>query len=490
MSTLDPSIFRPAPPVAARPCLLVARAPIQTTLSMMSWHGSPARRGRWTAAAVAAAAAVAVTVAWARPSVRPASSPAASAARPVPPGARPIPTGPGDCSLDGRICVHSVAPAVSTAALARTLREALRIEQAYRALDLPAPLPDDFLGGSSAYDLYLDPRAPGIHTEGDPPALLARFDRSSAFTVVSPPGAAEGCSFGLELARALAEASLLGLDAALGPGVMAMQASYLATLVAPCPTAEIAAIDTLQRSPERPLTAAPADALAGSLLFPWYLDAAYGTGRPAGVMTGLIAISLQHAPPGGSELVDEPDVFDALRRATRDRGSSLDALLLDFAVARAFLGDRSDGGHLPSTERFGAMGRPRFEWSVPFASLPRRLGPLHPIHPTGATFLWLDLEDAPAGAQLRFVAEWDPGQMFRWALVKVDGQGREQGRIVAPGKFGDHRVVLTVADLAALAGIIVVGTHLGGDDRSQPFDPDAPLARPALYSVTLYAASP
>jgi hypothetical protein len=182
--------------------------------------------------------------------------------------------------------------------------------------------------------------------------------------------------------------------------------------------------------------------------------------------------------------VNEPDVFDALRSTLKDRGGSLDNLLLDFAVARAFTGSRSDGAHLAGTEPFGAFGRVRFEWAVPFATLPRRLAPEQPVEPTGATFLWLDLVGAPKGAELTFVAEWELGCVFRWSLVKVDREGAEAGRIDVAGIYGATRAERTVV-VDDLAGLLVVGVNAGSLDRSQPFDPDVATA-PSGYLVTLF----
>ena len=398
-------------------------------------------------------------------------------ARAPKPPARPA---PGRTSADS-------APGRRTAWLARTLRAADGVLDAFDAMGLPPPLADDGRAGSDAYDVYLDPDASSVRTVADARDPIARSDRASAFTMTPPPGPGTSCSFQAELARSLAEAVLLGLDAAVHPSTLRMQASYLATLAVPCLEVELGAIDQAQRSPELSLGFAPADGPSGLLLLPAYLDAAYGTGKPGAVMTGLIAVSQQLTPDKAETLVDEPDAFDALRHAATARGTTLDDILLDFAVSRAFVGSRSDGAHLPDTERYGDFGRVRFEWSVPYPSLPRRLGPAWPIEPTGASYLWLDLADAPKGAELLFQAEWQSPTVFAWALVKIDRQGIEIGRVVSPAVYGNDKVQRTVADLDGLAGVLIVGVNLGSDDRSHPFDPDDP-GTPAEYGVTLAAS--
>jgi hypothetical protein len=223
------------------------------------------------------------------------------------------------------------------------------------------------------------------------------------------------------------------------------------------------------------------------MLLSAYLDATFGVGMPAAVMTGLIATSGQRTPPKATHWTNEPDIFDALRNVLPTRGKQLGEMLVDFAVSRAFVGSRSDGAHLPDTERFGDLGRVRFEWSVPYESLPRRLGPLRPVQPTGATYLWLDLSKAKPASGVLFIAEWEESFVFQWSLVRVDGGGREIGRANVGGVFGQNLVQLTINDLGEAAGLLIVGTSLGHDDRSHPFDPDDGTPRAAAYEVTLHA---
>ncbi|KYF65356.1 hypothetical protein BE15_41230 [Sorangium cellulosum] len=271
-----------------------------------------------------------------------------------------------------------------------------------------------------------------------------------------------------------------------------MTASYLAAVAAPCPAEELAAVDAFQRAPERALTGAALGALDGALLFPWYLDDAHGTGTPAQIAVSLLAIAAQSTPAGAARFRAEPDVFDALRASLRSRGKDLDDLLLDFAVARAFLGSRSDGAHLSDAARFGDFGRVRFEWSLPYATLPRRVAPLRPIEPTGATYLWLDLSaESAAGApdletaEITFVADWELPALFRWAIVKVDRQGAEAGRVEVAGIFGSSRAQRTVVGLGGLSGLLIVGVNAGSMIRSRPFDPDDAPFMPHAYAVWL-----
>lgn len=397
------------------------------------------------------------------------------------------------CSFALPLCAHAPAGAQPGAILA-VLAEAERALRVYDALSLPRPLPDDDRGGGPSYDLYLaadvPPLAPRVGQ--DLPALGEPRDASSAFAVLAAPGpgAEASCATGSDVAYALGHAVAARLDAGASEGELAMAASYLAALAAPCPAAELAAVDAFQRAPERSITAGELGARDGALLFPWYLDEAHGAGQPAGVMLGLLAVAGQRTPPGALRYGNEPDIFDALRASLRARDRALDALLLDFAVTRAFVDgsrSRSAGVHLADAARLGGFGRVRLEWSIPFDTLPRRVAPLRPIEPTGATYVWLDLAAAAVtdAREVTFVADWEVGALFRWALVKVGPGGGEVGRVDVAGIYGETRAQRTVVGLEGLAGLLVVGVNAGSDDRSRPFDPDDAPHAPRGYTVWL-----
>jgi hypothetical protein len=387
------------------------------------------------------------------------------------------------CSFHEPVCVHA-PDAASPAAILWTLRHAEDALRTFRVLGLPPPLQDGSLGGGPAFDIYLVRGAGANVTTVDLLPQGGGYDRQSAFTVMAPPPLPTACEARAAVAHAIAEAICLRFDAGAEGALLSMTASYLASLASGCALVDLARVDDFQRSPERALTAGSPDTADGSLLFPWFLDDIYGRGAPGGVITALIAIATQRTPPGAFQWNNEPDLFDALRATMKDRGSSLDELLLDFAIARAFIGSRSDEAHLIDAARFGDLGRVRFEWAVPFASLPRRLAPTVPIEPTGATYLWVDVAGAPPGAELTVVADWELPALFRWALIKVDQSGVEAGRVSVAGIYGDSHVERTVVGLDGLAGVLVVGVNAGSIDRSHPFDPDEMPLMPHSYTVT------
>jgi hypothetical protein len=421
------------------------------------------------------------------------AAPSALPGKPLPPGPEVVPARARPsradapvvaCAALAPVCVHASA-SVPPASIERTLVAAARFLHGLTALGLSTPLPDGPLGGDPRYDLYLDAGAGLPATVPDGIGTGERWDRTSAFTVLAPPSPSAGCEFDAAIARALTHAVVLRFDAGAEAGAIAALGSHLASTLVDCPFVDLAAVDDFQRAPERALFPSDPERPDGSLLFARYLDDTYGTGLPGGVLLGLLAVSGQRTPARSLWYANEPDVFDALRENARERGKTLEDLLLDFAVARAFVGSRSDGMHLSDAARFGDMGRVRFEWSVPYGTLPRRLAPLHPIEATGSTYVWIDLRDAPADASLTFVADWEVGVLFRWALVKVDRDGAEAGRVDVAGIFGETHAERSLLGLRDLAGVLVVGVNAGSIDRSHPFDPDDSPEMPRAFTVTL-----
>lgn len=396
------------------------------------------------------------------------------------------------CSFREPVCVHA-GDETAPEAILGALHDLERARKALvYALGLPPPLPDGSLGGSDAFDLYLVDEAElsdiGFtrgHTERDEPRI-GELDRASAFAFLSHD--LKGCARESSITRALASAIGWGIDAAESTSIRESRAAYLAELVSPCAKVTKSLIDDFQRHPERAIFNHSHDAdPARSLLFPWYLDTSLGVGRPGAFPFALTAISRQKTPPGSFTWVDEPDTFDALRVSlAARREKKLSDLLLDFAVARAFVGDRDDGIHMPETRWAGASGRVRFEWAVPFTSLPRSLGPAFPIEPTGSSFIYIDLDDAPKGARITMRAEWEPPVLFRFAIVGVRKDGTEAHRLTLVGQEGPTSAMQTIEAIDDFAGLIVVATNTGDIGHARPFDPDEWPAEPHGYVVTIW----
>jgi hypothetical protein len=392
---------------------------------------------------------------------------------------RPEP-GRSVCSLDRRVCAHSFGLEREARQIAELSSDVLR---GLDALRLPSPRADLDVGGSPALDVYLDEDVPRPATWADPASSAgAATDSFTAFVTTPPLGT--GCRDHHALAAAIAGASLLGYDGSTDVSVLTMLSEHLASLVAPCHDWELEGIDEAQRSPERTFAGRLGEAGPAAFLFPRFLEDRYGTSEPGKLTTALIAISGQRTPRGA--LVDEPDMFDALRVTQRRNRTSVADTLLEFAVARAFVGSRSDELHLSDVARFGDLGRVRFEWSVDHATFPRRLAPMRPIEPLGATYILVTFDSILPGAELTFSAEWEQPAVFRWALVKLAADGSELGRFEVTPQLGEFQVQRTVRELAGARYMLVVGVHEGETRRDEPFDPGQLRPMPRSYAVTLY----
>jgi hypothetical protein len=395
---------------------------------------------------------------------------------------RPDVTSEARCGTRAPVCVHAGAGVADRAVIA-ALDAAERAFATLDALKLPRPPYDGSLGGDARLDVYLDPEAREARVFCDVGGAVPGVDRTSAFVVAPPP--LVGCGQLQRIASSVVGAMLLGEDAAISPGVRTMMSDRIAMLATPCSVEELEQVDTAQRAPDRGIIGSDGEATPGSFLLPWFLEERYGTDEPGKLSVALVAISQQRTPFGKS-LVDEPDVFDALRVTQHARGTSLSDTMLDFAVDRAFMGSRSDGAHLADVARFGEMGRPRFEWSVAHASLPRRLAPARAVEPLGATYVWVDLSKPQLPTELTMVVEWEEPVAFRWAVIELDAQGGETSRTELTPVLGETRMEKSFRDLHGSASVLIVGVNEGEARRDEPIDPDIVREPAHGYTLSLY----
>jgi hypothetical protein len=183
---------------------------------------------------------------------------------------------------------------------------------------------------------------------------------------------------------------------------------------------------------------------------------------------------------------DEPDAFDVLRVSFKNAlstGSTVNDLLLDSAVARAFLGAADDGLHQPETRTLGDAARLVVDWELPWPTRPKRVAPRAPVYPTGASYLVIQRAGARADARLRVEIAWEEHALFRWALVKLDAAGRELGRVVIPTRERATEAQMTLVELEGVDRVLLVGVNVG--DPSYRFDPDDEAWEPHGWLVTL-----
>jgi hypothetical protein len=367
------------------------------------------------------------------------------------------------------------------------------LERAYEklvvALELPAPLPDDRRGGSDALDLYLVPSErttrpfERVQVFADARGF-AGFDAAPGFCIASAdPGALAERAATICVGEAIA----LALDPAETPHLRRAFATELWWLTGAPTSFDFEAVSAVQRAPARAISDRELSSRSeGSALFFDFLELSRGVGSPGKLSAALLSASAQVTPAGSAVWHNEPDSFDVLRHTLDENEHFVAEMLGQLAVARAFAGDRDDGQHPLSLEWAGAFGSPRFEWVIPFSKLPKRVR-LAPIEPTGAAYVWLDLDGAPAGKTLGFQAEWEPPAEFRWQLVKIDADGNEMGRIDVPFQERQTTVEARIVDLTGARAILVVGAHLERVDLEHPFDPDVAPFEPHSALVYLVA---
>jgi len=398
------------------------------------------------------------------------------------------------CSFQEPLCVHAPG-GTAPAKMARALASA---EQAWEAaswgLRLPTPDIDLWTG---AFDVYLVDGVPGGATaELSARDSIASFDRASAFMRVDAGLAA--CALDTAVAREMARAVLWRTAPATDPATARAETSYLARLMVPCAFEAPGGVDVFQSHPEvsvagllgKTLPEAASSALAeeyarGASLFYWWLDYSFGN-FPGGLVRALWALAPTKTPASASRWAGRPNGFDVLRASFKDAltsGSTLDDLLLDFAVARAFVGNASDSDRMPETRALGAAARPRTEWSIDWPRGPRKLASARGVEPTGAAYIEVDCRAAPKGARLRFEAQWEQHAKMRWAGVKVDDAGHERGAVAITGADRGTEAQGTLVDLEGVARVVFVGTNTG--DPLSPFDPNDAIPEPHGFVVSV-----
>ena len=387
------------------------------------------------------------------------------------------------CSERVPVCVEP-GPNVSGA---DALRALAALEGAYQrvvqALALPAPLPDDGHGGSDALDWYLDAERSELASERDAVGS-GGFDRAAAFCV----SAASSDEWLLQRDATLCVGEAIAKRLAVGESA-ALQRAFATELwwiTGRITSLDVQAIDDAQAHPERALAGRSSASSAGAALLLDFMERARSSQPSAALTASLFTAAADNTSGGAFQWQDEPDVFDVLRHSLDEDSAKLASLFGQYAVSRAFLGDRNDGTHPPFGEWMGAFARPHYDWVIKFSSLPRRVRAARPIEPTGIEMVWVDLDEVPLGVSLGFESEWEAPVAFRWTLISVDEQGQEMARVEVPfqerGRSSEGRVV----NLTGVRAVLAIGVNMGGVDLAHPFDPD--LDPFESQSCTLYFA--
>jgi hypothetical protein len=387
------------------------------------------------------------------------------------------------CSARVPVCVHAQTTHDGPAAIATLNAFERGWMTLVHTLGVPAP---DVDPDTLAYDVFLEPGdLATTHLEARD--VRSKVDRARGFTRIDPAVRA-GCRLDALAASSIARASLLRVAPATEEGSAIAQAQYLAELAVPCATGlAVDAVATFQANADRAISDEHfARAFSeGASTFWRRIDWAFGR-TPGTMVTTTWALHPTMTPVGESRWSNEPDTFDVLRASfngTLSTGSTIADLWLDFAVARAFFGIADDGAHAPELRTVGEAGRVPLAWDIPWPSKPRRLAPRIPIAPTGASYVLIHREGAPAGARLRVELEWEEHALLRWALVKLARDGRELGRVVIPTRERATATQMTLASIDEADRILLVGVNTG--DPAYAFDPDDDVFEPHGFLLTI-----
>jgi hypothetical protein len=399
----------------------------------------------------------------------------------VNPGTRPA-SGPPRCSWLRPVCVHGGDDASATEAALRALEDAY--DRLVLTLELPAPRADRGLGGSDALDAYLVPASAALEVRTDG-VFTGPFTVSSAFCHL--PALADPELLARNATLCLGEAIAFGLDASEPPHLRRAFATHLWWTVGLPSAVDVEAVDRLQAHPEEPIATRDLAANSeGAALFFQYLEDVRSAGAPGQLAASLFAASVSDASAAGLDYLNSPDLFDVLRHSLEEEPDRFAALMVDFAVARAFVGDRDDGLHLVDMGWPGAFGRVRFDWKIDFSSLPRRVSVSPPVDSSGAVLLFVDLDEVGIGATLGMRVEWEPPVNFQWQLVKLAADGQELGRVDVPFQTRARSAEARLSSFDGARAVLIVGTNLEGIDLAHPFDPDVAPFEP--HGVTVYLA--
>lgn len=373
------------------------------------------------------------------------------------------------CSARYPLCVQRGA-GVSAEQTNRALPAfELGYERVVEALRVPAPLADDAHGGSDALDWYLESGSAELTAERDAVGL-GGLDRAAAFCVSRPSD--DDLLAQRDATLCLGEAIAKRLDPGETPGVARAFATELWWLTGRVSALDVQLVDDAQAHPELALAGRSAPANGAAVLLLDFLEQARSSQGIAQLATSLFSAAASSTPSGAFDWNNEPDVFDVLRHTLDEDTAKVGTLFGDYAVSRAFLGDRDDGSHPPFGEWAGAFARPRYDWTIKFSSLPRRVRAARPIEPTGIELIWVDLDEVPLGVSLGFESEWEAPVAFKWRLISLDESGREMARVDVPfqerGRSSEGRVV----NLTGVRAVLAIGINMGGVDLAHPFDPD------------------
>jgi hypothetical protein len=393
------------------------------------------------------------------------------------------------CSFREPVCVEAdvgVAGEVTLGVLGvlertwATLRGPLRIPP-------PSPSPE----GGARFVLHASNGGAATRVEPWGRDPRSAIDRGVAWTQVDVQ--LGGCALEHAVARAVVGAARIEHVPAMDPGSAEAQVDALARLLTPCAAPEPDALAHFQSNAEwaipqsLPTRGAREQQLfmhGASAFYDW-LDETRGI-APGAVLRALWALSATSTSAGQPEWHNEPDTFDVLSATFADPNAprlGYDALLLDFAVARA-VPVAENIRPWPSGKALARVAPVSADWDLPWPAQPRAVLPRRVIEPTGVGLVRVRTQGRRDNARLRVELLWEEHARLRVALVRVGPNGAFLGRNDLPvAHRKDTQAQMTLVNLEGAESVFVVLMNAG--DTAFTFDPDDEAWEGHGYMLTL-----
>ena len=358
--------------------------------------------------------------------------------------------------------------------------DAEAITDALDRLGVGLPLPDGDRGGTPSFDLYVQRTARGGRETGaaraDALSFIEPWDRATSYGVVTV--GADAARTRRVVAQAIAEGCVYAAKADAPPAfVRAMGAALVRRALGVSldvedvrafqadPSVAWWADDTRSEAAQRG-SAMVLDAMADR----W--DDAHAT-----FLRGLLEAPVQRTPRGWPLLWDEPDVFDVLKRVTRDEPRGFWGALLFAASARTL---ESTGGGVDDVGglRDGSLAAAPLR-SLGWDDLPA-WSVATGIAPSGSVSVELSLLHAPPTASVGVWVHASPYARWMASVLRVGADGRLVGSIdselVSTGEWA-----ASVDALENVAKLVVVVLDAG----DETLEPDGEPVRDGWVGINL-----
>ncbi len=360
--------------------------------------------------------------------------------------------------------VHVARGLDAPAALA-VLADAERVVDALARLGVGLPLPDGDRGGTPSFDVYVRP-ATGTASEGRARAewLAAgeAWDRATSFGEIAV--GSDAFSRTRAVAQAVAEGCVYAAKADAPPAFVRSMGAAL-----------------MHRALDVPLDADDVRAFQADPAAGWWWDGTRSAAAQRGgaivldamaerwdeggatFLRGLLEAPVQRTPPGWPLLWDEPDVFDVLKRVTRDEPRGVWGALLFAASARSLEGTAGGTRDVGGVRDGSLVAAPLR--SVGWEQLPT-WSVATGIAPTGSASVEISLLHAPRTGSVGVWVHASPYTRWMASVLRIGADGRLVGTL--DSELIDTGEWATSVDAIEDAAKLVVVVVSAGDETLEP----------------------